>query len=267
MIKNIINNKNNMFFLIAGPCVIENESQTYEIAERILEITKKNNIPFIFKASYKKANRSRLDSFTGIGDIKGLEILNKISKQLNIPVTTDVHNKEEVRLASEYVQIIQIPAFLCRQTDILIEAGKTNSYVNIKKGQFCSAESVKFMIEKITSQGNEKVIVTERGNSFGYQDLIVDIRNIPIMKSFGKSVVLDVTHSLQKPNQGHGVSGGNPEFIESLACAGIANNVNGLFLETHPNPKNALSDGSTMLPLNELEKLLLKLKRIRRAII
>ena len=167
MIKNIINNKNNMFFLIAGPCVIENESQTYEIAERILEITKKNNIPFIFKASYKKANRSRLDSFTGIGDIKGLEILNKISKQLNIPVTTDVHNKEEVRLASEYVQIIQIPAFLCRQTDILIEAGKTNSYVNIKKGQFCSAESVKFMIEKITSQGNEKVIVTERGNSFG----------------------------------------------------------------------------------------------------
>ena len=267
MIENLINNKDNMFFLIAGPCVIEEEKKTYEIAKIISDITTKNNIPFIFKASYKKANRSRLDSFTGIGDKKGLEILKNISEQLNIPVTTDVHSPEEVALASKYVQMIQIPAFLCRQTEILIAAGKTNKFVNIKKGQFCSANSVKFMIEKITSQGNKKVIVTERGNSFGYQDLVVDMRNIPIIKSFGKNVVLDVTHSLQKPNQGYGVSGGTPEFIETLACAGVAAKVNGIFLETHPNPKNALSDGSTMLPLKKLESLLLKLISIRKAII
>ncbi len=267
MIENLINNIDNMFFLIAGPCVIEEEKKTYDIAKRIYDITKKNNIPFIFKASYKKANRTRLDSFTGLGDKKGLEILKTISQKLNIPVTTDVHSPEEVILASKYVQMIQIPAFLCRQTEILIAAGQVNNFVNIKKGQFCSAESVQFMIEKITSQGNEKVMVTERGNSFGYQDLVVDMRNIPIMKAFGKNIVLDVTHSLQRPNQEHGVSGGTPEFIETIACAGIATKVNGIFLETHPNPKNALSDGSTMLPLGKLESLLLKLKSIRKAVI
>ncbi len=267
MIENLINNNDNMFFLIAGPCVIEEEKKTYDIAKRIHDITKKNNIPFIFKASYKKANRTRLDSFTGLGDKKGLEILKTISRKLNIPVTTDVHSPEEVTLASKYVQMIQIPAFLCRQTEILTTAGKMNTFINLKKGQFCSAESVKFMIEKITSQGNEKVIVTERGNSFGYQDLVVDMRNIPIMKAFGKNVVLDVTHSLQRPNQGNGVSGGTPEFIETIAAAGIATKVNGIFLETHPNPKKAFSDGSTMLPLENLENLLLKLKSIRKAVI
>lgn len=267
MIENLIKNKDNMFFLIAGPCVIEEEKKTYEIAKKISDITKKYNIPFIFKASYKKANRTKLDSFTGLGDEKGLEILKNISEKLNVPVTTDVHSPEEVLLASKYVQMIQIPAFLCRQTDILVTAGKINNFVNIKKGQFCSANSVKFMIEKVTSQGNENVIVTERGNSFGYQDLVVDIRNIPIMKSFGKNVVLDVTHSLQRPNQGYGVSGGTPEFIETIASAGIASKVNGIFLETHPEPDNALSDGSTMLPLKKLENLLIKLKSIRKAVI
>ena len=266
MIENIINNKENMFFLIAGPCVIENESETYEIAERILEISKRLDVPFIFKASYRKANRTKIDSFTGLGDLKGLEILQKISRNLEIPVTTDVHTKEEVLTASKYVQMIQIPAFLCRQTEILTQSGKINNYINIKKGQFCSAQSVKYMIEKVKSQGNNKVIVTERGNSFGYQDLVVDIRNIPIMKAFGEKVVLDITHSLQKPNQGYGVTGGTPEFIETLACAGIASKVDGIFLETHPEPKKALSDGSTMLPLNKLESLIKKLKKIRHAV-
>ena len=267
MIKNLIENKDNMFFLIAGPCVIEEEKKTYEIAKKISDLAKEYNIPFIFKASYKKANRTKLDSFTGLGDKKGLEILKNISKKLNIPVTTDIHSPEEVILASKYVQMIQIPAFLCRQTDILVAAGKINNFVNIKKGQFCSANSVKFMIEKVISQGNENVIVTERGNSFGYQDLVVDMRNIPIMKSFGKNVVLDVTHSLQRPNQGYGISGGTPEFIETIASAGIATKVDGIFLETHPDPKIALSDGSTMLPLKKLENLLIKLKSIRKAVI
>ena len=267
MIENLINNEKNMFFLIAGPCVIEDEEKTYQIAEKIFEITKKHEIPLIFKASYKKANRSRIDSFTGIGDEKGLNILKNISESFKIPVTTDVHSSEEVFLASKYVQMIQIPAFLCRQTDILTNAGKTNNYVNIKKGQFCSAESVKYMVEKVVSQGNENIIITERGNSFGYEDLVVDIRNIPILKSLNKKVVLDVTHSLQKPNQKIGVSGGTPEFIETIACAGIAAQVDGIFLETHPNPKNAMSDGSTMLELNKLEKLIIKLKAIRNVVI
>ena len=267
MIENLINNREGMFFLIAGPCVIENEKITYQIAEKINNITKKLKIPFIFKASYRKANRTKLDSFTGLGDQKGLELLKDISKKYNIPVTTDVHSADELVFASKYVQMIQIPAFLCRQTDILTTAGKTNTFVNIKKGQFCSAESVKFMIEKVTTQGNENVIITERGNSFGYQDLVVDIRNIPIMKSYGKNVVLDITHSLQKPNQGYGVSGGTPEFIETMGCAGIAAKVDGIFLETHPNPKKALSDGSTMLSIEKLETLLKKLISIKKAVI
>ena len=258
--------KKDKFFLIAGPCVIENEKDTIEIAEKIKKITDELKIQFIFKSSYKKANRTKLNSFTGIGDEKGLKILKKISKHLNIPVTTDVHSALEAKIASEYIDIIQIPAFLCRQTDILISAANTKKIINIKKGPFMSAESIKFIIEKVTCQNNENVMITERGNSFGYQDMIVDIRNIPIMKSFGKPVILDITHSMQKPNQNEGVSGGTPLFIETLGCAGIAANVDGIFLETHPNPKKALSDGNTMLKLNQLKKMLKKFVAIKKAI-
>ena len=258
--------KRGKFFLIAGPCVIENEKDTIEIAEKIKKITDELNIPFVFKSSYKKANRTKLNSFTGIGDEKGLKILKKISNSFNIPVCSDIHSAMEAKMASEYLDIIQIPAFLCRQTDILISAAATKKTINIKKGPFSSPESVKFIIEKVTSQNNENVMITERGNSFGYQDMVVDIRNIPIMKSFGKPVVLDITHSMQKPNQNNGVSGGTPLFIETLGCAGVAANVDGIFLETHPNPKNALSDGHTMLKLNQLRQLLTKLVRIKNAI-
>ena len=258
--------KKGTFFLIAGPCVIEDEKSTLEIAENIKKITSNLNIPFVFKSSYKKANRTKLDSFSGIGDKKGLNILKKVSDTFEIPVTTDVHNAIEAEKASEYVDIIQIPAFLCRQTDILIAAAKTKKIVNIKKGQFSSPESVKFMIEKVTNQNNENVIVTERGNSFGYQDLIVDIRNIPIMQSFGKPIVLDITHSLQRPNQENGVSNGTPSFIETMGCAGIAAKADGIFLEVHPDPKKALSDGKTMLELNKLNDLLVKLVAIKKAI-
>ena len=254
------------FFLIAGPCVIEDEKNTLEIAEYLTKICSDLSIPFVFKSSYKKANRTKLNSFTGIGDKKGLEILKKISKKFQIPVTTDVHNALEATIAAEYVDIIQIPAFLCRQTDLLIAAAKTNKIVNIKKGQFCSPESVKFMIEKVTSQKNNNVIITERGNSFGYQDLIVDIRNIPIMQSFGKPVVLDLTHSMQKPNQQIGISSGTPIFIETMGCAGIAAGADGIFLETHPNPNKALSDGKTMLELKKIKPLLKKLIKIKKAI-
>ena len=258
--------KKDAFFLIAGPCVIENEKSTLEIAEKIKHITTDLNIPFVFKASYKKANRTKLNSFTGIGDKKGLKILKKISEKFQIPVTTDVHSALEATQAAEYVDIIQIPAFLCRQTDILIAAAKTKKIVNIKKGQFSSPDSVKFMIEKITHQKNNNIIITERGNSFGYTDLIVDIRNIPIMQSYGKPVVLDITHSLQKPNQEIGISGGTPSFIETMGCAGIAANADGIFLETHPNPHEALSDGNTMLELKRLNKLLKKFVAIKKSI-
>jgi len=256
----------NSFFLIAGPCIIENEEMTFEIAEKIKEITNKLKIPFIFKASYRKANRSKYDSFQGIGDQKGLEILNKIRNKLQIPVITDIHTVEEANIASEYVDILQIPAFLCRQTDLLIAAGKTQKVVNIKKGQFVSAQSMHYAAEKIYSTGNNSVILTERGSMFGYNDLIVDFRNIPIMKSFGLPVVVDITHSLQQPNQNSGVSGGKPELISYIAKAAIAVGSDGIFLETHPEPQKAKSDGANMLPLSELESLLFMLKKIRNAI-
>jgi len=253
-------------FLIAGPCVIEDIDTTFHIAEKIKLITDHLNIPFIFKASYKKENRSKLNSFTGPGLKQGLEILRQIKEELNLKITTDVHNAYDVKAVSEVVDIIQIPAFLCRQTDILVKAAKTKKYINVKKGPFLSGESCKFIVNKIRDSGNDKIIITERGNSFGYQDLIVDMRNIPIIKKQNVPVVLDVTHSNQKPNQNSGVSGGTPEFIETLACSGVAAGANGVFLETHPHPKKALSDGSNMLELKKLEKLLNKIIQIKQVV-
>ncbi len=255
------------FFLIAGPCVIENEQMPLEIASFIKKITDKLEIPFIFKASYRKANRSSIHSFTGIGDKKGLEILANIKKSLLIPVLTDIHTPEEAMMAANYVDILQIPAFLCRQTDLLIAAGQTNLPINIKKGQFVSPEAMQFAVEKIRSTGNPKVMLTERGNSFGYQDLIVDFCGIDIMKKNNCPLILDVTHSLQQPNQTAGVTAGKKLSINTLAKAGVAAGFDGIFLETHPMPEQALSDKSTMLPLNELESLLEKLIKIRKAIL
>tara|TARA_Y100000994_G_scaffold14407_1_gene11173 strand:+ start:5909 stop:6712 length:804 start_codon:yes stop_codon:yes gene_type:complete len=263
-IDNII--KSNKLFLIAGPCVIENESITFEIAHEIKRITNKLNIPFIFKASYKKENRTKSSSFCGPGVKDGLKILQKIKQELNIPVTTDFHNANDIAQSGDLVDIIQIPAFLCRQTDILITSAKTNQYINVKKGPFLSGESCQFIIEKIKKAGNNKIMITERGNSFGYQELVVDVRNIPIIKNYNVPVVIDVTHSNQRPNQSIGKSGGRPEFIETLSLACVAAGSNGVFLETHPNPQNALSDGSNMLPLNKLELLLNKLIRIKSAL-
>jgi len=263
-IRNTIKSKK--LFLIAGPCVIENEDLTFQIAEKIKSITNKLNIHFIFKASYKKENRTKLNSFTGPGIDEGLAILKKIKKKLDINVTTDVHNANEIAQAAEIIDIIQIPAFLCRQTDILVSAAETKKYINIKKGPFLSGESCQFIVQKIKDSGNNNIILTERGNSFGYQDLVVDMRNIPIMKNYKVPVVLDATHSNQKPNQSSGKSGGTPKFIETLACAGVAAGANGIFIETHHNPSKALSDGSNMLPLNQLEGLLKKLIAIKDAI-
>ena len=254
------------FFLIAGPCVIENETMPFEIAETILSICNRLQIPFIFKASYKKANRSRLDSFTGIGDEKGMQILREVSEKFSIPVLTDVHTEAECAIAGEYCDVIQIPAFLCRQTDLLLAAGKTGKPVNVKKGQFVSAASMEFAVEKIRSTGNNHIILTERGNTFGYNDLVVDFRNIPDMKRFNVPVVVDITHSLQQPNQGSGVTGGRPDMIETIAMASVAAGADGLFLETHPDPPHAKSDGANMLRLDLLEKLLEKLVRLRKAI-
>ena len=259
-------NENN-FFLIAGPCAIESQEIAYEIAEKILNITNKLKIPFIFKGSFKKANRSRIDSFTGIGDVKALKILKDIGSTLDIPTITDIHNVSDASLAAEYVDIIQIPAFLSRQTDLLIAAAKTGKTVNIKKGQFMSPQSVEHAINKIQMSGNDNILVTDRGTTFGYQDLIVDYRGISTMKKFNYPVILDVTHSLQQPNQNNGITGGNPEMIETISKAGIAVGVDGIFLETHPNPTKAKSDGKNMLELKKLEELLIKLIRIRRAIV
>ena len=259
-------NENN-FFLIAGPCAIESQETAYEIAEKILNITNKLKIPFIFKGSFKKANRSRIDSFTGIGDVKALKILKDIGSTLDIPTITDIHNVSDASLAAEYVDIIQIPAFLSRQTDLLIAAAKTGKTVNIKKGQFMSPQSVEHAINKIQMSGNDNILVTDRGTTFGYQDLIVDYRGITTMKKFNCPVILDVTHSLQQPNQNSGITGGNPEMIETISKAGIAVGVDGIFLETHPNPTKAKSDGKNMLELKNLEELLIKLIRIRRAIV
>ena len=244
------------FFLMAGPCVIEDETSPMHIAEVLVETTSRLGIPYIFKASYRKANRSRLDSFTGIGDEKALKVLGKIRDTFGIPVVTDIHTAEEASMAAEYADVLQIPAFLCRQTDLLVAAAKTVKVVNIKKGQFLSGESMGFAVEKVKLSGNDKVMLTERGSMFGYQDLVVDYRNIPIMQGFGVPVVLDVTHSLQQPNQTSGVTGGKPEMIGVIAKAGIAAGADGIFMETHPDPAHALSDGANMLPLDKVEGLL-----------
>lgn len=264
--KNIRHSHNGNFFLIAGPCVIEDEEMAEPIAKRIQRIADKHQIPFIFKASYKKANRSRLDSFTGIGDMTGLNILRDIKRHLKIPVLTDVHTAEEATMAAEYVDILQIPAFLCRQTDLLVAAAKTGKIVNIKKGQFLSPESMEHAVNKVRESGNDNIWLTERGVSFGYQDLVVDMRAIPKMQALGTPTILDVTHSLQEPNQSAGVTGGQPTMIETIAKAGIASGADGLFLETHPDPSKAKSDGANMLKLDELDDLLGKLVKIRKAI-
>lgn len=258
--------KSNNFFLLAGPCVIEGESMALDIAEKIITITSELNIPYVFKGSYRKANRSRIDSFTGIGDEKALKILRKIKNSFNIPVVTDIHNAEEAKIAAEYVDILQIPAFLCRQTDLLVAAAETGKFVNIKKGQFLSPEAMKFAVQKVRDAGNNQVAITERGTTFGYQDLIVDYRGIPEMQKCNCPVILDVTHSLQQPNQTAGVTGGRPDLIETIARAGIATGVDGLFIETHQNPSIAKSDGANMLKLELLPSLLKKLTNIREVI-
>ena len=263
-LEKILNSKR--LFLIAGPCVIENENTTLEIASTIKDITNQLEIPFIFKASYKKANRSRIDSFSGPGIEDGLKTMQTIKRKLSIPITSDVHSVEEIKKASSVLDIIQIPAFLSRQTDLLIAAGKTNKYVNVKKGPFLSGEACQFIVDKIKSTQNDKIILTERGNSFGYENLVVDMRNIPILQRNNCPVVIDVTHSNQKPNQKIGVSGGTPEFIDTIACASVASGANGIFIETHPNPKEALSDGSNMLKIDQLKDLLTKLVAIKKAL-
>lgn len=255
------------FFLMAGPCAIEGEEIALRIAEKLVTITDKLEIPFIFKGSYRKANRSKGNSFTGIGDEKALKILEKVGQTFGVPTVTDIHESEEAAMAAAYVDVLQIPAFLCRQTDLLIAAAKTGKVVNVKKGQFLSAGSMKFAVEKIQDSGNNKVILTDRGNTFGYQDLIVDYRGLPEMQSFGVPVVMDVTHSLQQPNQSSGVTGGKPQLIETIAKAAIAVGADGLFIETHPDPANAKSDGANMLQIDLLEDLMVKLIRIRQAVI
>ena len=250
------------FLLIAGPCAIEGDEVTFGIAEMLISITSKLSIPLVFKGSYRKANRTRLDSFTGIGDLKALKILKKINTEFNIPVITDIHGKDEAELAAEYVDILQIPAFLARQTDLLVSAAKTGKTVNIKKGQFMSAESMKHAVDKVKQSGNNNIMLTERGTQFGYNDLIVDYRGISELKKLAPTI-LDVTHSVQKPNQSSGITSGSPEHIESLAKAGIVNSVDGIFLETHTNPSEAKSDGSNMLDIKNLEKLLSNLLKLR----
>lgn len=257
----------NHFFLIAGPCAIESREMAFEIAEKVSGICDRLEIPYIFKGSYRKANRSRLDSFTGIGDEKALAILKEVGEHFQLPVTTDIHTDEEAAMAAQYVDILQIPAFLCRQTNLLVAAAKTGKVVNIKKGQFVSADAMKFARDKVIQSGNEKVWLTERGTTFGYQDLVVDFRGIPQMQSFGSPVVLDCTHSLQQPNQASGVTGGKPALIETIAKAGIAVGADGLFIETHPTPAQAKSDGANMLPLDRLEDMLDKLLKIRQSLI
>ena len=254
------------FFLLAGPCVIEGEDMAMRIAERVVKMTDKLDIPYVFKGSYRKANRSRLDSFTGIGDEKALKVLKKVRDTFGVPVVTDIHGPEEAEMAAEYVDILQIPAFLCRQTDLLVAAAKTNKIVKIKKGQFLSPGAMRFAADKVVEAGNSQVMLTERGTTFGYQDLLVDYRGIPEMQTFGHPVVLDVTHSLQQPNQTSGVTGGMPALIETVAKAGVAVGVDGLFMETHEDPTVAKSDGANMLKLDLLEDLLVKLVRIRQAI-
>lgn len=259
-------NKNN-FFLIAGPCVVESEELVMEVAEKVAAICKRLQIPYIFKSSYRKANRTSASSFTGIGDEAGLQLIKKVGDRFSIPTTTDIHAHEEAAMAAKYVDVLQIPAFLCRQTDLLIAAAETGKIVNVKKGQFLSGPSMKFAVEKIKQAGNDKVGLIERGNTFGYQDLVVDYRNIPWMKETGVPVIMDCTHSLQQPNQTGGITGGNPSLIETIAKAAIATGADGLFIETHPNPAVAKSDGANMLRLELLEPLLEKLVRLREAVV
>ena len=261
-----MNDMDDNFFLIAGPCVIEGEEMAMRIAERCANMTSRLSIPYLFKGSYRKANRSRLDSFTGIGDEKALKILRKVAETFQIPVVTDIHEASEAAIAAEYVDVLQIPAFLCRQTDLLVAAAQTGKIVNIKKGQFLSPQAMKYAAEKVVEAGNKQVMLTERGTTFGYQDLVIDFRGIPQMQALGYPVVLDATHSLQQPNQTSGVTGGLPQLIEAMAKAGVAIGVDGLFLETHEDPTVAKSDGANMLKLDLLEPLLEKLVRIRAAL-
>ena len=257
----------NQFFLIAGPCVVENEELVMEIGDKVSTLCKNLGIAYIFKASYRKANRTSANSFTGIGDDTGMELIKKVGAHYKVPTTSDIHAHDEAAIAAQFIDILQIPAFLCRQTDLLLAAAATNKIVNVKKGQFLSGASMKFAVDKIRLAGNDKVMLTERGNTFGYQDLVVDYRNIPAMAENGVPVIMDCTHSLQQPNQTSGVTGGNPQLIETIAKAAIATGADGLFIETHPNPAQAKSDGANMLPLDKLAPLLEKLVKLRRAVI
>ena len=269
MINNIPKIKNTgsgNFFVMAGPCAIEGEEMAFKIAEKILDITSRLQIPFIFKGSFKKANRSRIDSFTGIGNKKALSILKKIGTELDIPTVTDIHENKDAELAANFVDVLQIPAFLVRQTDLLVAAAKTGKHINLKKGQFMSPESMAHAVRKVQDSGNKNIFLTERGSMYGYQDLVVDFRGIPEMKQFAP-VILDVTHSLQQPNQSSGVTGGRPEMIETIAKAGVASGADGIFIETHFDPKNAKSDGANMLDINNLEDILIKLIKIKKALI
>ncbi|MEW5846662.1 MAG: 3-deoxy-8-phosphooctulonate synthase [Bacteroidota bacterium] len=265
-IKGIKHLETGNFFLIAGPCVVESRENVMRIAETVANITEKLKIPYIFKASYRKANRSRIDSFAGIGDEKALKILGEVRERFGLPIVTDIHSAPEAAMAAEYVDVLQIPAFLCRQTDLLIAAAQTGKFVNIKKGQFVSPDSMRFAAQKVVDSGNDNVILTDRGTMFGYHDLIVDFRAIPTMRAFGYPVVVDVTHSLQQPNQTSGVTGGRPDMIETIARAAIATGADGLFMETHFNPAEALSDGANMLDLKYLEGLLERLVKIRQVV-
>lgn len=256
----------NNFFLISGPCVVESESVVFRTAEHLLKLSEKYRLPFIFKSSYRKANRSKAGSFTGIGDFQALEILAKVRDQFKVPVVTDIHNPGEAQIASSYVDVLQIPAFLCRQTDLLVAAAKTGKWVNIKKGQFLSGSAMKFAVEKVIESGNEQVMLTDRGNMFGYHDLVVDFRNIPEMQKIGVPVVMDITHSLQQPNQEAGVSGGRPDMIETIGKAAISVGADGIFIETHPDPSSALSDGANMLKLSGMDDLLRKLTILRETV-
>jgi 2-dehydro-3-deoxyphosphooctonate aldolase (KDO 8-P synthase) len=259
-------NESGNFFLIAGPCVVESEEIVLETADHLVRLSEKYQIPFIFKSSYRKANRSKADSFSGIGDIKALALLAEVRRKYSVPVITDIHNPDEAEMAAKYVDVLQIPAFLCRQTDLLVAAAKTGKWINIKKGQFLSGSSMKFAVEKVQESGNNKIILTDRGNMFGYQDIVVDFRNIPIMKQIGVPVVMDITHSLQQPNQSEGISGGRPEMIETIGKAAISVGADGIFIETHPDPAVAKSDGANMLKLSEMENLLKKLVALRKTI-
>ncbi len=254
------------FLLIAGPCVVESRENVFEVAEELVRLTSKYKIPYVFKASYRKANRSKGDSFAGIGDIKALEILALVKKNFDIPVITDIHNPPEAEMAAKYVDILQIPAFLCRQTDLLLAAAKTGKWINIKKGQFLSGASMRFAVEKVREAGNDRILLTDRGNMFGYQDLVVDFRNIPEMQKNKVPVIMDITHSLQQPNQDSGISGGNPAMIETIGKAAISVGADGIFIETHPDPAVALSDGANMLKLSGMESLLGKLVALRKTI-